>query len=179
MFLNQKGNVAVIVLSIFVALALAGGAYFYGKSESLKAQIDSISTPSSTEASQNVVSSSTPTATPNAKTKATVVFEAEGSFTQSEKDELKKKVINPFVDYYEMEETEQVLLTFTVSKNLQASKDTYPYQGQAILQGGGNMGFLIMKSGSGVDWWFPECMMGCNLSAAYKAKYPEIAAKVQ
>ncbi|MFI5241292.1 MAG: hypothetical protein ACHQUA_02550, partial [Microgenomates group bacterium] len=95
-----------------------------------------------------------------------------------EKSELKTKIINPLTDYYLMVETSQTLLTLTISKNDQPSKDTYPYKAQAVFQGGGNMGFLIMKSGTGVDWWYPECMV-CNLTAAYKAKYPEVAAKIQ
>jgi hypothetical protein len=176
--MNQKGNVLVIILAIVASLALAGGAYFYGQNQTLKKITETPTGVDVTSAplSQSPASSANPTATP-AKT-ATVVFEAEGSFTASEKDELKKKVINPFLDYYTTE-SDQVLLTLTISKNNQASKDTYPYQAQAIFQGGGNMGFLIMKLGTGVDWWYPECMNGCNLSASYKAKYPEIASKVQ
>lgn len=181
--MNQRGSVWIVLLAIIAALGVAAGAFFYGQNQTLKKVIQ---TPTGVEVtsaplSQSPVASSSASPTSSAKplaSKATVVFEAEGSFTVAEKDELKKKVINPFTDYYVTEST-QVLLTLTVSKNNQASKDTYPYQAQAIFQGGGNMGFLIMKSGTGVDWWYPECMNGCNLSASYKAKYPEIAAKVQ
>lgn len=177
--MGQKGSVWVVILAIIASLSLAGGAYLYGQNQTLKSgvkpqQIFNTTTPITNQTPIAVF----PTSSSQAK-KPTVIFEAEGSFTIAEKDELKKKVINPFVDYYEMENTGQVLLTLTISKNNQASKTTYPYQGQAIFQGGGNMGFLIMKVGSGVDWWFPECLMGCNLSSAYKLKYPEIAAKVQ
>lgn len=176
--MKQKGNVWIVILVIISALALAGGAYLYGQNQSLKKLA---ATPYGVAATQSsVIAIKTPTPISNlAVSKATVVYEAEGSFSVPEKTELQKKVIGPFVDYYEMENTGQVLLTLTISKNLQASKDTYPYQAQAIFQGGGNMGFLIMKVGAGVDWWFPECMMGCNLSTVYKTKYPEIAAKVQ
>ena len=178
--MKQVGNVWLIILVIITIIAAAGGAYFYGQNQGLKKLTAS---PSGVAVSQAPVYGNQsyvpePTATPVAN-KATVVYEAEGSFSIPEKAELQKKVIDPFVDYYAMENTGQTLLTLTISKNLQASRDTYPYQAQAIFQGGGNMGFLIMKVGAGVDWWFPECMMGCNLSAAYKAKYPEIAVKVQ
>jgi len=167
----QRGNIWVVALVAFAVLGIAVGAYFYGQNQSLK-KVTVTPVASPTPMPTSVVS---PSPTPN---KATLIFEAEGSFTQAEKDELTKKVINPLLDYYSTE-SDQVLLTLTISKNDKASKDQYPYQGQAIFQGGGNMGFLIMKVGTGVDWWYPECMNGCNLSASYIAKYPEIASKVQ
>ena len=168
-----KGSALTVVLGLVAVLALVGGAYLYGQTQKLK---NPPITPVSS-LSPSVVATSLPTPTPPAS-KVTVVFEAEGSFSQSEKDELKKKVIDPLSDYYTTE-SDQVLLTLTISKNDKASKDQYPYQGQAVFQGGGNMGFLIMKIGTGVDWWYPECLNGCTLSASYKAKYPEIASKVQ
>ncbi len=178
--MNSKGSALVIIVSIVAVIAIAFGAYMYGQNQSLKGKV--VNQTSSPVASQNPNTlddlTSTPASTSVPKG-ATVIYEAEGSFTASEKSEIKKKIIDPFVDYYAMEDTGQVLLTLTISKNNQASKDQYPYQAQAIFQGGGNMGFLIMKSGTGVDWWFPECLMGCNLSSAYKLKYPEVAAKVQ
>lgn len=176
--MNQKGNVWVALLGIIAALALAGGAYFYGQNQSLKKFIGSPVGVDVTSAplSQSPIALFVPTASP-APVNATVIFEAEGTFTVAEKTELQKKVISPFLDYYTTE-SNQVLLTLTISKNDKASKDQYPYQAQAIFQGGGNMGFLILKVGTGVDWWIPECLAACNLSAAYKAKYPEIASRV-
>jgi len=179
--MQEKGNIWLIVLAIVAVVGIAGAAYFYGQNQSLKdvSQLASstLSTVNSPVPSQSTAPSQS--ASPSA-TKATVVFEAEGSFTPAEKTELQTKVINPFTDYYlEPGSSTQKLLTLTISKNNQASKDTYPYQAQAIFDGGGNMGFLVMKSGTGVDWWYPECLNGCNLSASYKAKYPEIASKVQ
>jgi hypothetical protein len=174
----QKGSVWIIFLSIIAVIALVGAAYFYGQNQTLKNNKVAVVPTSSAIASPSALDYAPPVSPTPATNKATVVYEAEGSFTQAEKTELKKKVIDPFLDYYTTE-SDQVLLTLTISKNIQASKDQYPYQGQAIFQGGGNMGFLVMKLGTGVDWWYPECMNGCNLSAAYKLKYPEIASKVQ
>lgn len=179
--MQEKGNIWFVVLAIVAVAGIAGAAYFYGQNQNLKGITHlASSTPfviDSAVPNESTVPS--PSATPSAA-KVTVVFEAEGSFTAAEKTELQKKVIDPFTDYYlEPGSSTQKLLTLTISKNNQASKDTYPYQAQAIFDGGGNMGFLIMKVGAGVDWWYPECMISCNLSAAYKAKYPEIAAKVQ
>ncbi len=177
--MEQKGNVWLVILAVIASLSLAGGAYFYGQNQSLKkiTQIPVGVDVTSDPLSQIPIAVVNPTPTQRAN-KATVVYEAEGSFSAAEKSELKTKVIDSFLDYYTTE-SDQVLLTLTISKNNQASKDTYPYQAQAIFEGGGNMGFLIMKSGTGVDWWYPECLNGCNLSATYKAKYPEIASKVQ
>ena len=172
---KNEGSVWIVLLSVVAIGALAGAVYLYGQNQSLKSE-SSVVTPSPSVKSSPAPSAYA-TATPSTS-KATVVFEAEGSFTQTEKDELKKKVIDPLLDYYIME-SDQVLLTLTISKNDKASKDQYPYQGRAVFQGGGNMGFLIMKLGTGVDWWYPECLNGCTLSASYKLKYPEIASKVQ
>ena len=166
--MDQKGSVWVVLLSIVALVGIAAAAYFFGQNQALKKE--PVATVAPTEAALPQV---TPSPASSPVSKATVVYEAEGSFTAAEKTELKKKVIDPFLDYYTTEST-QILLTLTISKNDKASKDQYPYQAQAIFQGGGNMGFLIMKVGTGVDWWFPECLNGCNLSAAYKAKYPEI-----
>jgi hypothetical protein len=177
--MSQKGNAWVITLSLVSLLAVGAAAYFYTQNKSLQKEPVATSAITSTlapAALKTPISSSLPSGSPSSK--ATVVYEAEGSFTAAEKIELKKKVIDPLLDYYSTE-SDQILLTLTISKNDKASKDQYPYQGQAIFQGGGNMGFLIMKVGTGVDWWYPECMGGCNLSAAYKLKYPEIASKVQ
>lgn len=173
----QKGSVWVVLLSIIAIIALVGAAYLYGQNQSLKNKSpEVIATPYvSSPPSLNQSPASSPAAS-----KVTVIFEAEGSFTQTEKNEIRKKVIDPFLDYYaEPGNSTQNLLTLTIARNTQASKDTYPYSGKAIFDGGANMGFLIMKVGTGVDWWYPECLNGCNLSAAFKAKYPEIAAKVQ
>lgn len=179
----NKGNVLLVVLvTILLVGAVGVAAYFYGQNQSLKnVYMPALQTPTPAPQAPNYQATPVVSGTPvPTGSKATVVFEAEGSFTKAEKDELYKKVINPFLDYY-MEPTSstQKLLTLRIAKNDKASKDQYPYSAQAIFDGGGNMGFLVMKKNAGIDWWYPECLTKCVLSDAFKAKYPEIAAKVQ
>lgn len=177
--MNQKGNVLAILLAIVAALALAVGAYFFGQNQTLREISQtptgvSVTSPPVSQNEDRMMAS--PTATSSG---VTVVYEAQGSFSESEKTEIQKKVINPFIDYYQTENTGQKLLTLTISKNTQSSKEIYPYQALGVFQGGGNQGFLIMKEGTGISWWTPECLNGCNLSVSYAAKYPEVASKVK
>lgn len=174
--MRQKGSAVVIFLIIVAVLSTGTAAYLFGRNQNLIKGLD-LREKNSIEVAGEAIPSAFPSS--SSKANAEVVFEAEGSFTKLEKDELAKKVINPFLDYYKMEEARQILLTLTVSKNDKESKDSYPYQAQAVFQGGGNMGFLIMKEGAGVSWWAPECLNGCTLSPAYKAKYPSVASKVE
>lgn len=177
--MSQKGNIWIIISATIAVIAVAGGAYFYWQNQKLR---EIAQTPKGVDVTEPALvqtprSSLLPTSISSTK-KATVVYEAEGSFSVLEKNELKKKIIDPFLDYYTTESTE-VLLTLTISKNDKANKNEYPYLAKAIFEGGGNMGFVIMKVGDGVDWWYPDCLNGCTLSTSYKAKYPEIASKVQ
>ncbi len=157
-------------------LTLAGlGGYLYlqnGKTSILKLNPPVTSSPTPTPLSSPTAISSPPLSA------AAVVFEAEGSFTPVEKTELTKKVVNPLVDYYADQEA-GYLVSLTIAHNTQESRDNYPYQGKAIFKGGGNSGFLVTKLGTGVDWWFPECMGACPYTDTYRAKYPEVVAKTQ
>jgi hypothetical protein len=170
---NGSAVLVIIIIILLVAVSILG--YFFIKNKTAKeigtTSVEVISTPlPSVEPSSSL--------TPSATSKVVVVFEAEGSFSQTEKDEIRSKIINPYIDYY-AELPDQTLLTITIAKNLLASKETYPYSAKTIFKNGGNSGFLIMKQGTGVAWWVPECLDGCNLSVSFKAKYPEIAALVQ
>lgn len=177
--MDQKGSVWIVLLSIVATSALVVAAYFFGQNQSLKGKFIPVvtSTSSSTSSPQAYQQYTLPTPEPS---KVTVTFDAQSAFTQAEKDEITKKVINPFLDYYkEPDSSTQNLLSLTIARTNQSSKETYPFSGKALFDGGANTGFLIMKLGAGVDWWYPECLNGCNLSVVFKAKYPEIAAKVQ
>jgi hypothetical protein len=172
---NVKGSVVLILIIIILVSAVAGLGYVVIKGQPTK----EIANPTEISTTASPTPSPTLTTAPTVAEKPVVVFEAEGSFTQAEKDEIYKKVINPYLDYYSMELPDQILLTITIAKNLTDNKDIYPYSVSTIFKSGGHAGFMVTKEGTGIAWWLPECMDGCKLSAAYKAKYPEIASKVQ
>jgi len=168
---NRKGNVLVVVLIIIAVLALVGAAYFYLQNQKLKTTVSYISpAPSGLQVN--------PSPTPLvANPKATVAFEAEGSFSQGEKDELYAKVINPYLDYNQ--DQNSTLVSLTISKNDKSNKDTYPYLALGIFKNGGTEGFVIVQKGTGIDWWYPTCMGPCPFSDSFKAKYPEISSNPQ
>lgn len=166
---NKNGSAVLLVIILILILAVAVLGYFFIKTQPTK-EISTAPTETTTTTS--------PSPTPTAASKAVIVFEGEGSFSQTEKDEIYNKVINPYIDYY-AELPDQILLTMTIAKNLQANKDAYPYSVKTIFNNGVNAGFLIIKEGTVISWWLPECMGSCNLSTSFKAKYPEIASKAQ
>ncbi len=103
-----------------------------------------------------------------------VVFLAEGSFSADEKAQLMARVVEPFIHYYRDLAEHPPLLTLTIEKY--DGLAGYVYTAQAIFEGGGNIGWLVSASGGLVDWWIPECMGACPLSASFRAAYPEIVA---
>lgn len=175
--MDQKGSVWIVILSIVATLGIAAAAYFFGQTQGLKSkQVAATVTPIqiATIAPAPVV---TPTPTPG---QVTATFDTDANFTAAERAELQKKIADPYIDYYkEPGASTQSLLTLNFSRNsIATSKDQYPYSAKATFNGGAASSFLIAKLGTGVDWWYPECQATCNLSAAFKAKYPEIASKV-
>jgi hypothetical protein len=180
--MRYKNGSAVLVIIIIILIVVVGVlGYFYVKNKPVE-EISTTSVETSVTPLPSQVPSSlpvsTPLSTPSVASTAVIVFTAEGSFSQSEKDEIYKKVINPYTDYF-AELSGQTLLTISIAKNSQANKDVYPYLVNTIFKDGGNGSFLVMKEGVGITWWLPDCLDTCNLSASFKAKYPEIASKVQ
>lgn len=108
--------------------------------------------------------------------KPVIVIESEGSIPAGDKSELEKKVIDPFRDYYEDLTSEYWLVSFTIGPNTNPSKTTYPYSAKAIFSNGVVSSFLIERKGTGLAWWFPDCMGPCPFSDDFKSKYPEIVA---
>lgn len=169
--------VAIIVLLVGVA------AYLYGQSSGLSQKeaekTTTVNTKISAAPTQAAIEQGlTPAVSATGSAgKVTTIIEAEGSLPAQDVSELKARVINPYVDYHE-EVGSQPLATLKVSQNPNQSKNVYQYMADAIFVGGANEGFLIQKTNGHIDWWLPECLNGCNLSAGFKIKYPEIAAKV-
>ncbi len=177
-----KALLAIFVVGLLTLVGLGAYIYFQNGKSFLAGNfpIKAIASPLASPLAQ--AASPTPAASPQAvggttvTTSAVVTFTSPDSFTPVEKAELTKKIVNPLVDYY-ADQQAGYLVSLTIAHNTQASSATYPYQGQAVFNNGGNSGFLITKLGTGVDWWFPECMGACPYTDTYKAKYPEVVAK--
>ena len=105
-----------------------------------------------------------------------VVYAPGGLFTPAEKEEVEDKMANPFNDFNLENDTQY--LTIHVEKFDPLPAHGYKYNVTAISKTGVNTGFLYGQS-TPLEWWLPECMDSCNLSAEFVAKYPEIAAQVE
>ncbi len=114
------------------------------------------------------------TPSPAAKTPV-VVFTPDGIFTAQVKSKIMQRIVNPFIDYELDHPGQSKVLTINISENTQASKNQFPYLFEAIYENGGTRGFVIAPQGDSFQWYVPEGMGGCQLTAAYKQKYPEIA----
>jgi hypothetical protein len=93
--------------------------------------------------------------------------------SESEREALYARVIEPFVDYYE-DAGQGTLLSLTINQNTQDNRATYPYLASATFDSGASMGFVIKREGDTLAWWYPECMDICPLSPEFMDKYPEI-----
>lgn len=164
-----------IFILVGVVIVLVGiSAFLYGQNINL-----SQNGAAKTENNQAIVptgnleNNKAPVVSPTSAPTPVVVIESEGSIPAQDLSELKLRVINPYIDF-KAESQPGELVSFKVSPNLLASKDTYPYMADAVFKNGGNEGFLIMKSAGHINWYLPECINGCNFSESFKAKYPEI-----
>ena len=181
----MKGQSGLIILLAVAALGASFAAgYFYLKSQSAApVRVQTSSIIETSEAPKTIESTLTVTPSKQAEitampTKtmehtAVVVFEPPLGQEFADKNDIQKKIIDPFLDYYADENGEGYLVSLAISQNAQASKTTYPYLATAIFKNGGNSGFVIGKTDGNIQYWVPECMK-CTFSASFNAKYPEI-----
>ncbi len=102
-----------------------------------------------------------------------IVFEAAGSIPDEEKQIIRERVLNPFIDYYlESYGDDRKLLSITVKPNYNSVLG-YPYSFSYVYSDGVHGGTSISKVNGQIDYWEPDCM-GCQFSASYRAKYPEV-----
>ncbi|MBI3980457.1 hypothetical protein HY345_00490 [Candidatus Microgenomates bacterium] len=167
----------IIILSIITLFSLVAGGYFYLQDENLKKPLTNLAIPLSPALTLSPASpiydtngTSDSGMTVN-KTGAEVIFEGTIS-SGPDVNELYKKIVQPYLDYYEDQEKGS-LLTLTISENPYPSKTTSPYLGTGIFKNGANEGFVIDKKNGEIDYWVPSCMI-CTFSESFKTKYPEI-----
>lgn len=160
---------------IGIVVVLVGvSAFLYGQNKGLEKN-GAATTKYSLDTSLNISPSVQPenfTPSPIQKD-AVVVIEAEGAYPVQDVNELRARVINPYLDYNNDTRPGEVV-SLTISQNLQPSKNTYPYLANAVFSNGGHEGFLISKSSGHIDFWHPECMGECIFTESFVAKYPEI-----
>lgn len=178
---SQKGesNILVFFLALILIVLTGLTVYFwqnYEKEKALNAIKTSISNTNATpKNTQQEEKDETKTETaPVAEKSPVVVYTPNGLFNVAEITELQKKLIDPFTDWNR--DNSQNSVSISVEKPYPAIAG-YQYKVTYINEGGGNGGFLYGTS-TPLEWWLPECLGSCSFSAEFKAKYPEIVAKM-
>jgi hypothetical protein len=162
------------LLTILVAIAFGGAGYLYGINAGKTITAVTATATATVTSSKTITTSATVTATTqssNSPELPVIVFKPD-TFTQAEKDELKQKVIDPFV-YYEQETRDNRLVTVVANKYSESEKIStgYYYAIEEFAKDGGWGGWLLGKDGK-IDYWRPECMDKCSISDAFRAKFP-------
>jgi hypothetical protein len=173
----KSNNVLMFFMGLLLLLVGGMGGYIYFQSQT-RSTYDEITIPISPTPTQEMGSIVNPTNTvvPSPTgTSVLITIENEVSLPALDVSELKARVIQPFVDYNAEAYADDALLTVTVKKNTQASSVSYPYLLDSVSKKGVTHGVSIAKTDGHIQWWAPECMGSCNLSASFKAKYPEVA----
>ncbi len=96
-----------------------------------------------------------------------------GAGSKKEKDELMKKVINPYIDYNNEKSIEVITISLTFPANIE---DYHEFS--AIYKNSGSEGFIFreskgQKNARTYDYWKPECLGECEFTDTFKAKHPQ------
>lgn len=189
MRLKNKGFGAVEGLIVIVIIAIIGvvGWRVYDSSKNKKTtnqtQVAETSNKTQTATAQ---SETKPTATPEAKKDTVyhpelpVIVFATDTFTDKEKSDLKSKVIQPYIDFYDSDNTDNYAIVSVEVDDLirQGMDDTYEYSIR-VISTTGYAGFLNTPKGQQIDWYQPDCMDKCQFKDTFKSKYPELVKKYE
>jgi hypothetical protein len=175
----NKNLIYAIVAGIIIVL-FGFSAYLLGQNQKLTSQqvkteaapTTSVSLPADYRAEQPL------SPTPQEEEQETVIIiDSQANLPPSDVDQLNKKIIEPYIHYFQDTRKDDLLVSMRIGVNTGASASTYPYKAEAISKNGVTEGFLISKTGGQIDWWYPECLMKCEFSQEFSTKYPEIVAK--
>lgn len=108
-----------------------------------------------------------------------VIFEPGGAFTEVEKTELYRNVINPMKDYeLSILDNPEQFVAIVVEKLQPPSAGLsagYTYSISSYYQNNRSGGFLYGNASDGsIPIWTPDCMGECKFSKSYQQKYPYV-----
>lgn len=173
-------NLIYAAIACIIIILFGVSAYLLGQNQKL------ISEKSKTEATPTPKIPISPTlepASPSASLDGPTII-----LPSQDASQLKKRIVDPYIDYFKDTHKNDVLVSFNISVNTGAGQDQYPYKAQAITANGINEGFLISQTGGPaspgslgghIDWWYPDCLVKCKFTKSFSSKYPEIVKKVQ
>ena len=180
---NSKTGLAILISVLVTALMIGGGMYYL--QQQLQSEIIALEETVTTLKESNAALQAKPVAamtepTPAVKEKTSnpklpvITYIREGLLTNAERKKLEEKLINPQIDYYNEKEPQLVAIAITVPTTAGG-----PYEVLAIGTSQiGTAQFGFGKRQGEYGFWMPGCMGPCELSEAFKKKYPEIYKEV-
>jgi hypothetical protein len=178
---SQKGSSGILVVFlVLVLIALTGVTVYFWQNYEKEKALNALRMSTSNESGKANITPPVDTNVTIVTAPATqektpvVVYSPNGLFNQAETAEIKKKLIDPFTDWNI--DNKITVVSIMIEKPTPAIAG-YKYKVTYIAEGGVSGGFLFGTS-TPLEWWLPECLGGCSFSADFKAKYPEIVAKM-
>lgn len=87
----------------------------------------------------------------------------------AEKEVLERKLVQPYIDYYNEDEIDLIALRILVPLEIGEAYTVLGIFGDGVVEE-----FLFGVREGEYDYWEPVCMGECEYSDAFRAKYPEI-----
>ena len=131
--------------------------------------------------------SPTVSSTPNAVSLPIVVFIPTGLFTEEERQELRVRLIDPFIDFSKErivngKPIHTEVSPYVVVRVNEYNTGDYRYAFEAYHENGSNLGFVHGRTrDSEIPFWIPGCMgpdsaQPCQFSEYFRNKHPEVVA---
>jgi len=108
-----------------------------------------------------------------------VVFIPPGVFSDADRDEIMRKVVNPFMHYYRDLAAGGHPSLVSIAIEPYTGDPAWKYGADAIFEGEVYISWLMPVTGGVLDWWLPECMGTCEVSEGFRAAYPEIMSIIE
>jgi len=177
---NEHGFAIIGILLMLVLTAGVIAGYFFLQNQQTPTPQQSSPQPSpSADLTQEINPIPTSAASPSpAATAPVVVFDAAGSFSDSEEEQIRTRVVNPFIAYHQDIEGQADIVSMTISHS-SGTLESYPYGADAIFANGAHSSFLISTTDGVVDWYLPDCLGDCSFSENFRANYPEIVSQLE
>jgi hypothetical protein len=116
---------------------------------------------------------------PAADAAPVVVFIPPGLFSDADREEIMRKVVDPFVHYYRDLVADGHPKLVSIAIESYTGDPAWRYGADAIFEGEVYISWLLPVTGGVLDWWIPECMNVCEVSDSFRAAYPEIMAIIE
>lgn len=101
-------------------------------------------------------------------------FKPGGLFTETEKQEIKTKIADPYIYYINNVEAQENrgVISLVIEEYPEDERPANYYYGiDVVVENGYSGGWLFGESGN-INYWIPECMNECFLTQSYVDNFP-------